>query len=147
MKKFFIKLLFLFPILLAVGFFNRLMNSGDQEQKIAQTLLEGKSAVLDGDLLSVRDRFVKKYYIEGLTYKDDIIVLGSSRAMEVRGSFFPEHTFFNCGVAGASLEDYLIYYWMYRKKGLIPSVVILGIDPWIFNAKNEQNRYKDLAQE
>ncbi|MFA6548414.1 MAG: hypothetical protein WCT39_00585 [Candidatus Margulisiibacteriota bacterium] len=38
-------------------------------------------------------------------------------------------------------------YWMYRKKGLIPAVVILGLDPWLLNKNNGQVRYESIARE
>ena len=86
-------------------------------------------------------------YIELLQKPKDVIVLGSSRSMQIGKQLFDGFDFFNNAVSGGSLEDHLAIYAMYRQHDLLPGTVILGLDPWIFNANNGQTRWHSIAPE
>lgn len=104
---------------------------------------------------------IEKNYDERLLQRDlirkdhrnvDIIVLGSSRSMSLRksllgGNHSSNAVFLNHGVSGASIEDYIAILEMYKEKGSIPGTVIIGVDPWILNANNDQKRWKTLETE
>ncbi len=93
------------------------------------------------------DRVLQRLYIEGLREAPEVIVLGSSRCLQIRSSVFPGRRLFNHGLAGASLEDDIALYGMYRRRGLRPGSVVLGVDPWLFNKRNFQDRWQSLARE
>jgi hypothetical protein len=50
-------------------------------------------------------------------------------------------------VSGSNLEDILAIYGAYQRRGLEPSAVVLGIDPWMLNRNNGQNRWQVVADD
>lgn len=113
-------------------------------REIAGILLRGKNVA---NLTDYNERLLQKYYIAGLPAKKDVVVLGSSRPMLIDGSLFPGQSLFNSSVSGATLEDDIAIYWLYRKKGLFPSTVVIGLDPWLLNKANGQTRYKSIQKD
>lgn len=94
---------------------------------IASMMLSGRNVA---NATNFDDRLMNKYYIDGLTEPRDVVVLGSSRTMQINASMFPGRTFFNSSMTAASLADQLAVYQMYVQKGIEPSTVVLGLDPW-----------------
>jgi hypothetical protein len=114
------------------------------ERGIVQMLLDGKNVA---NIVNYDERIAQKLYIAGLSKAPDIIAFGSSRSMQLRSTVFPGKTFFNHAVSGGSLEDHMAIYQIYRERGLAPKSVIIGADPWIFNANNGQTRWHSLASQ
>jgi len=112
----------------------------------AKTLTRGKmiAGLKDND-----ERLFQELIIKNLQVKNDTIAIGSSRSMHLRKRFFLTENahFFNHSVSGASLEDYIAIVGAYELMyGYIPSTIILGIDPWVFNKYSSQNRWKTLSK-
>lgn len=105
---------------------------------IADLLLQGRNVAFDGDYDT---RLMHRYYMEGLTQQTDLLVLGSSRVMQLRSSAFPGYRFFNNGVTMADLKDLLTIYGTYVAVHKEPACVLLSLDPWILNDNN--TRLKD----
>ena len=74
----------------------------------------------------------------------EVVVVGSSRSMEVRADFFPGRTFYNSSVGSARLPDYVALYEAYRARGIKPSLFVIGIDPWVLNARFGDQRWRAL---
>lgn len=71
------------------------------------------------------------------TLTPEVLVLGSSRAKLVDSAMFQKGTsFFNAGVAGATMEDLAAIYQFLEEQKKIPKRVIIFLDPWVFNANN-----------
>lgn len=149
MRKFFIKICLFLPVpllLIGVNYFidpANLFKSIKYEKGIAEILLKGLNVA---NISNWDERLVQKYYIEGLREKKDIVVFGSSRAMEINAQLFPEKKNFNNSVSGASIEDYIAIYGLYYTKNLLPSIIIIGLDPWLLNRNNEQGRWKTISK-
>jgi hypothetical protein len=111
------------------------------EGEIARHLLEGSNVA---SVANYDERLIQKHYIDGLSKKKDIVVLGSSRSKMIGSELFHTVDFFNNSVSAASLEDYMALYWMYRKRGIVPSNIIIGLDPWILNRNNNPTGYKSI---
>lgn len=112
----------------------------------AKTLANGK---MIAGLKDYDDRLFQELIIKNLQVKNDVIAIGSSRIMQLRKRFFLEDriNFFNHSVSGASLEDYIAIVGAYELiHGYLPSTVVLGIDPWVFNKYSGQNRWKTLSK-
>ena len=63
----------------------------------------------------------------------DTIVFGSSRAMQVGAREIGSGvTVFNHAVNTALLETYMGLFAIYDQRGLYPSQVVIGVDPWVF---------------
>lgn len=121
-----------------------LFNDRTYEAGIAQMLLDGRNVA---NITDYDERLLQKFYVSGLPQAKEVLVLGSSRAMNIGENLFPGKSFFNASVSSASLEDDEAILQMYRERGLLPKKLVLGVDPWIFNRKSGQTRWKSLSEE
>ena len=144
--------MYFFPVLAVMILVNYLadpggiFNLGKEERYFASVLKSGQNlANIEKDNLN--ERRLQKFYIETLQDKKDVIAVGSSRSMMINKEMFKQKSFFNNSVAGASIEDYLAVVNMYDQKGQLPTVIICGIDPWVFNKNNRQLRWKVYGRE
>jgi hypothetical protein len=101
------------------------------EREIAAMLLDGRPVA---GLVDYDDRLVQRHYIAGLSARKDVVVLGSSRAMQIRAASFPGRSFFNHSVTGGVLDDYFVVAREYAARGLMPHLVIVGLDPWLLSS-------------
>ena len=70
------------------------------------------------------------------------IVIGSSRSVQISQEMLNTHRLLNLSVAGASIEDYVALLELSTR--FAPRSVIIGVDPWIFNRNNAQDRWQSL---
>ncbi|MCW5887904.1 MAG: DUF1574 family protein [Anaerolineales bacterium] len=151
MKRLLSKLALLFvPVFLLVGLVNYVVDPsllfgiGRVEREMAQAMLNGQNIA---NILNYDHRLLQKFYFAGLQQTPDMVVLGSSRSMLVRASYFPGRHLYNAAVAGGSVEDFLAIDQVMRNNGHRPETVILDISPWVFNRENGQTRWRSLASE
>ncbi len=150
MRRLASRLLLFLPILFAVAAVNYtvdpslLFGNGRVEREMANIMLSGQNVA---NILNYDHRLLQKFYFENRDDTPDIVVLGSSRSMLVRESFFLGHTFYNASVAGGSVEDFLAIYQLMLNTGHEPKTVILDISPWVFNRNNGQTRWRSLRTE
>ncbi len=52
----------------------------------------------------------------------------------------------NLGMSGAGIYDYLGIMGIYQNIGSKPRRVIIGLDPWVLNDNNGDNRYQALQK-
>lgn len=146
LRIFFRKCLWLLPIPLVVVGTNAWMDPAhmlgpyEEERQVAQLLLQGQDVSMAANF---DERMVQRYYIEGLTEREQVVVLGSSRSMQVGSEIFGP-SFFNNSLPGASIEDFLGLYHIYHRRNLLPAQIVLCVDPWLLNAHNGQTRWKSL---
>ncbi len=89
-------------------------------------------------------RFIKnRILFENL--KPKILVIGSSRIMQISNEYFDEQVF-NLAVSGASIEDHIAITSMALEKFDVDKI-LLGADPWLFNKHNNQKRWRVLSDE
>lgn len=118
-----------------------LVNSNDYLDKAAKDLASGN---MIAGLKNFDERIFRKKVIENIKDNIEWVAIGSSRSMMLRKRTFlkPSETFYNYSVSGASLEDFIALISIHiDNQHKLPKNIILGIDPWIFNKNNEQNRY------
>ncbi|HME42582.1 MAG TPA: hypothetical protein VKF36_05800 [Syntrophorhabdales bacterium] len=103
---------------------------------VALNLINGK--MVAGYMGRNDERELERLIVENYPGQRDTIALGSSRTMVLRKRFIRGGNvdFFNNSVSGAIIEDYIAIVGLYRRKGVLPKTVIIGIDPWIFNKNN-----------
>jgi hypothetical protein len=137
-KRFFLKIVVFFPvavIVVATNFFvdpAYLFRNEGYVDGIAQILLQGKNAA---NVSNYDIGLLQQYYIDGLTQSKAIVILGSSRSMQIRAELFNPQSFFNSSVDSATIHDLMAVYEMYYRKGLKPDVVILSLDYTMTSAK------------
>jgi len=146
-----IKLLYFLPLLLLIAGFNFIIDPWSQfkndedVKKIVDALLSGKTVTnLKDDNFDCRVE--QKLMIQSLKHKIDIGVLGSSRVATISSDMFPGKTLLNTELSANSLQDDVILYEMYREKGTLPSNIIIGVDPWIFNKNTDHYTWKEFGQ-
>lgn len=143
---FFIFLTLILSILMAL--FNYLIDpaglfrSNKYELGMAKILAKGKNVA---NVSNYDERLFIKYLIENIKFKPETVVIGSSRVMQV---IPPDNrSFLNTCVSGASIEDLIAIYGIYKKNNIFPKTIIIGLDPWILNKNNEQTRWQSVKKD
>ena len=114
------------------------------EKKIVSIITKKKNAT---NLSNFDRRILAREIVDASTKSPEILILGSSRIMLINSSYFFNQTLINNGVTGASIQDIIAIYQMYKTKKILPRKIILGVDPWIFNINNEQSEWLTLSKE
>ncbi len=107
-------------------------------------LLEGHDVAITQNY---DERMLQKYLIEHDTMNYDVLVIGSSRTMDIGRDLFSGYAVKNYSVSGASIEDDIALYFLYERLHGTPRKVVIGGDAWLLNANNEQNRWRSLSKE
>ena len=114
------------------------------EEGIADILISGSNVCSPGDY---DEGTVQKYYVSKLSARKEVVVMGDSRSMLIGGHLFPGRSFFNNSVSSGRLGDYFAIYELYEQSGFIPSVVVLGLDPWMVTKSSGELRWLSLRQQ
>jgi hypothetical protein len=144
------KLLLFLPFLLAIAVFNWKVAPASlfvpqYEEDIVSLLLQGKDVAGPS---SYNGRRLQVLFAEAQDKPRDILVLGSSRAMGISSKLLNSPSLYNAWVNCGVLRDHLAIYGTFRRRGLLPKTLILGVDPWLFNAESLYNKKKlDAALE
>jgi uncharacterized membrane protein len=125
-----------------IGDSAHLFHSG-YEKKIAESL--NSNYFVEG-VTNYDERLVQKFRLNSLPIGTELntIILGSSRTMQISENLFRKRTI-NLSVSGAGIEDYIALYHLAKKFN--PKRVVIGVDPWVFNAKNGLVGWKTLSDE
>jgi hypothetical protein len=136
----------IFLVVVGVNYFGDAANlfSDSYESKVAEEIVNGNNVT---NILNCDERVLQRLIINKLDYCPDIVVIGSSRIMEIRQSMFKESSLMNNGVSGATIEDLLALIELYETKNCLPKRIIMGLDPWTLNKNNEQVRWRALESE
>jgi hypothetical protein len=114
------------------------------ERSIATFLAEGKNVAAIGNH---DDRLVQRYLTAKLDGAPEVVVLGSSRAMQIRRSVAGGASFFNASVSEAALEDLEAVSQLYLELEPPPQVMVLSIDPWDLQETDWLIGWKSLTTE
>ena len=119
------------------------------EEGVANILLSGHNV---GNIGNYDERLLQKDLINTDQRQIDVIVLGSSRSMQISssapiGQVSKGQIFFNHAVSDASIEDDIALLDLYLEKGSSPKTILIGVDPWILNANNQQWKWVSLRNE
>ena len=138
-------LLVVLTCLVGVNYFGDSANifHDDFEQQLAAGLAKG-------DMVSYRtnydERRVQELIADKLKDPPSTLVLGSSRMMLVGGADLNDVRLRNAAVSSAVIQDLVGIYQLYRERGLLPQKLVIGVDPWIFNAKYNVDRWRTLQE-
>ncbi|MEN9304691.1 MAG: hypothetical protein RL264_3120 [Bacteroidota bacterium] len=142
-NKFIIISLPVLILLITVNYFGdsaRIFDS-DYEKEMAENLMKGSFVT---NISNYDERIFQKELINRMNNAPEILVLGSSRTMLINSTYFTNQTFFNNSVSGASIEDIIALFQIYKERNILPNKIIIGIDPWLLNGNNGQSRWKSL---
>jgi len=140
LKKF-IKLTIFFSLFLfffSLTTFNYFSHKGSDETRMAKLLAKNEAVFST----SINERiFIKKRIIYE-NYEPEVLVIGSSRIMQLGENELDKKTL-NLSVSGASIEDQIAITEMALEK-FNPKIIYLAADPWLFNAYSNQKRWKSI---
>jgi hypothetical protein len=114
------------------------------ERIMARQILSGHNIT---NISKYNDRFFQKHVITKMKNCPEIAIFGSTRTMMINNFYFGNFTFFNHSLNGATIEDIITLIMLYDIKKCLPKKIVIGIDPWLLNEKNKQERWKYLAKE
>lgn len=152
MKTFLLKLaLIVLPVAALVGSVNyfvdpaNIFSGGTFEKEMADIVVRGENAM--ANFTDYDERLFQKYCIEQRPLQDEIVIVGSSRVMQIGNGAFPSRKVINNGVSRAVLEDYIGILGLYKKHGAYPRRLVIGIDPWVFSGNHGQIRWMTFKEE
>ena len=149
MKNFMKKgLIFIIPLVILIILTNYFIDpanlfSSEFEKELAKILINDQNAA---GVYNYDERIFQKEYIERMDKTKETAVLGSSRSLQIREEMIKNDGFFNHGVSGAVLEDYIAITKIYRENDKLPEKIILGLNPWIFNKYNIEERWRSIEE-
>jgi len=140
--KFLKKSLYIFPIFIFLILVNYIIDPASLyyrsgvESLMANIIISGQNI---HQPKGYNERVFQKTIIKQLKNIPEIIVLGSSRSMSIGDNIFLNSKIFNHSVSSSTIEDFLFVYENYLKRKAAPPIVILGLDPWLFNRSYENS--------
>ena len=93
---------------------------------IAGILLKGHNV---DKVANYDERALQEQIITKLSWRPDVVVLGSSRVMELGADFFPGKKVLNCGVSHANINDLLAITGLLDSTDRLPQEVVINLDP------------------
>jgi|GEM_PF-2128979 len=138
------------PVVFAVSAMNividpaNLFTGAAYERGIADLLADGKNVA---SIANHDDRLVQQFYAQQIVETPEVLVLGSSRAMQIRSAVVPERSFFNASVTEATVPDFEGILQLYRGRGHLPDTVILAADAWDLQTTDYLVGWKTLSRE
>lgn len=145
MKPFLIKLLiFLLPFTFMAFANYKIDNahifSGEQEYKKIVDIIAHEHNV--ANLYNFNEILLYKNLIQNLNYHPDILVLGSSRSMEINDSMFPGKRIFNASISECSLNELIAMYSLCEQNKIEPETIIYDVDPFVFIDAERGNGFR-----
>lgn len=137
----------LFLVVASLNYFvdplNIFSDSDDEslEAELARTLAAHQNIVTT----NMDERKFQLYRIKYEQLKPEVIIVGASRVMQIGKNTFGKNSL-NLGVSGASIEDHVALLDLATTK-FKPKMIIIGVDPWIFNSASGQKRWQSLRIE
>ncbi|MEG1931747.1 MAG: hypothetical protein RR075_01410, partial [Pygmaiobacter sp.] len=148
MKKFLrVLALFLLPVALFYGLLGTVLLSSRELAPLSEVV----DAAVNGSLVLYGSAYHENFTAFKLRCAQQkrakLLVLGTSRSMQLRGAFFTEKSFFNAGGGVKNGEDYERFLRALSPEAL-PDTLLLVLDQNMFNAQwAMENRTEGLALE
>jgi hypothetical protein len=151
MKKITIKLsILLLPIGMLVLSINcivdpaNLISGETYVENIAQILAKGNNV---DNISNYDERLLQKHYLEKKkTQNPDIIVMGSSRIMEIGNDIFPNKKIFNIGVSHANINDLVALAGLLDEYKIKPKAVLINLDPFLICQDDKSDEWISLFE-
>lgn len=98
------------------------------------------------NVVNMDERIFKKKLIEVYRGKAfDYLIIGSSRVMTISEDCLKGASALNLGVSGSKLEDMVALYQICKENNVTFKNVIIGVDPTLFNANDNDNRWESIG--
>ena len=93
---------------------------------ISDVLIKGHNV---DNVTNYDERALQEQMIAKLSYRPDVVVLGSSRVMELGADFFPGKRVLNCGVSHANVHDLIAIVGLLDSLHKLPEEIVINADP------------------
>lgn len=100
---------------------------------VATILLKGHNV---DNIANYNERLLQEQMITRLSRKPDVVVLGSSRIMEIGTDFFPGKTVLNAGVSHANIHDIVAIAGALDSTGHLPAEVYMNVDAGLISERH-----------
>ncbi len=90
------------------------------------------------------ERLLQEEMIVRIKKTPDIVVLGSSRIMEIGSDFFPGKSVINLGVSHGNIHDLVAIVALLDSAGRLPKDVLINVDPNLVSYKGT-NEWQSLS--
>lgn len=137
MKRFIKKLLLLvlsYAIIVAVVNFyidsSNAFSFGREERKAAEIVLKGHNVDNIGNF---DERYFLENVMKGVARKPDVMVIGTSRSLEISADFFPGKLFYNCSVSHANMNDFIGLIGLLDSLNKLPEELYIETSPTLIN--------------
>ncbi len=152
-KKMIISLFLLLPFIVIVWTVNIVVDPANlvasrYAKQVAEIMASGQNAT---NIQNLDDRQLIREYASICKKDIDVLVLGSSRSMQVTPKLTGEKNTFCAGVTGADLRDSISTYLLFKDNGIKPKKVVLCAEYWFLSKGNLDNRamvsgYRDFCK-
>jgi hypothetical protein len=116
----------------------------EYERRIGSLNTSGQNVV---GLWAYDERLVQRYVAQTLRVPPSVLILGSSRMLQMHRPSWLTSSFQNASVSGGSMLDLMALYHLYTQlPGPAPRVILFGIDPWMLGDERMPESYS-LADE
>jgi hypothetical protein len=115
---------------------------------ISEKYVSGIATILSSghnvdNISNYNERLLQEQMISRLTKTPDIVILGSSRIMEIGSDFFPGKRVLNCGVSHANIHDLISLTGMLDSLGRLPGEIYMNVDPGLIS--NETTEWQSIG--
>lgn len=86
------------------------------------------------NLFNYDGRLLQEQMVKKLHENPDVVVIGSSRVMEIGSGFFPGKKVLNCGVSHGWVRDIVAIVGLFDSLGRLPKEFVIGLDPYMIGA-------------
>lgn len=117
--------------------------------QIAGILASGNNA---DNITNYNERLLQKHYLQKHKGQSpDLIVMGSSRVMEISKNIFANTTMYNIGVSHANIHDVVALAGLMEQENIKPKKVLINVDPFLIaqgdKGANEWTTLKEYHNE
>ena len=104
--------------------------SGDEYvDKIANIIASGNNA---DNILNCNERLLQKHFLQKQKEKNpDVVIMGSSRIMEISSNVYSNKTLLNIGVSHANINDLIALAGLMNELKIKPKEVVINVDPFL----------------
>ena len=97
--------------------------------KIANIIASGNNA---DNIVNCNERLLQKKYLQKVKVNNpDVVILGSSRVMEIGSNIYGNKKILNAGVSHANINDLIALAGLMDELKIIPKEVVINIDPFL----------------
>lgn len=150
MKKWLKVVLFIFPFLCLVAAVNWYVDSYAYLRitydQIGERMVADSMNVTGLEESDFNDRKLLLACLKQQKEAKEVVVVGSSRVMNLDHTMFGTDSFYNTGLSESTFQDILAVIGILDQSGHLPEKMVIGVDAFLFNVSHDNDRWMDLEE-